>query len=329
MVDCTPLGHAASLSWKLPIVRIVFFGTPELAVPTLAMLHHHHEVVALVCQPDKPQGRSSKRIPPPTKAWALDHDVPVQQPVKLNDGAFESWLRDRRPELCVLVAYGRILKEPILEVPPHGFLNLHPSLLPRYRGPSPIQSAVMDGEDKTGLTIMRLTMEVDAGDILLQEEVDIMPDDTTASLMQRLGPLGGNLMLRAVGMIEDGNATFTPQDARYATFTHTMEKRDGAIAWRWTAQRIHNLVRAAIPWPVAYCRFHGETMRVLKTRVLEDPTTLAPGTIADVNRSALTIATGDGCVEILELQMPGKRAMAVADFLRGHSIAAGDRIEDG
>ena len=310
-------------------MRIVYFGTPGLALPTLETLHRHHELAALVCQPDKPQGRSKKPVPPPTKAWAVEHGVPVLQPAKLNDGAFETWLRDQRPELCALVAYGRILKEPILEVPSHGFLNLHPSLLPCYRGPSPIRTAVMHGETKTGLTVMRLTMDVDAGDVLLQEEVDIMPDDTTASLTERLGPLGANLMLRGVGMIEDGTAVFTPQDSSRATFTRTFQKKDGAIEWHWPALRIHNLVRAAIPWPVAYCRYNGEAVRILKTHVLDIPSTLDPGTVAQVGPDRLTVATGDGHVEILEIQMPGKRAMAVSDFLRGHTMTAGDRFEDG
>lgn len=309
-------------------MRIVYFGTPELAVPTLETLHRHHTVAAVVCQPDKPQGRSKKLVAPPTKTWAVERGVEVHQPTRLNDGGFESWLRDQRPELCVLVAYGRILQEPILEVPPNGFLNLHPSLLPQYRGPSPIQSAVLHGDEKTGLTIMRLTMEVDAGDVLLQEEVDIMPDDTTASLTERLGPLGANLMLRAVGMVDDETAEFSPQDHTRATFTHTLQKKDGAIEWHWPATRIHNLVRAAIPWPVAHCRFHGETVRILKTRVLADPAAAAPGTITDVGREILTVATGDGYLDVLEIQVPGKRAMPVADFLRGHTIAAGDRFED-
>src|SRR5690606_24871821 len=133
-----------------------YFGTPELAVPTLETLHHHHTVAAVVCQPDKPQGRSSKLVPPPTKVFALRHGIEVHQPTKLNDGNFEAWLREQQPELCVLVAYGRSLQEPIIEVPPNGFLNLQPSLLPLYRGPSPIQSAVLNGDEKTGLTIMRL-----------------------------------------------------------------------------------------------------------------------------------------------------------------------------
>jgi methionyl-tRNA formyltransferase len=310
-------------------VRIVFFGTPELAVPTLDALHHHHEVAAVVCRPDKPQGRSSKLVPPPVKGWALEHGVPVEQPVKLNDGAFERWLRAQRPELCVLVAYGRILKEPILDVPRHGFLNLHPSLLPKYRGPSPIQAAVLHGDEKTGLTVIRLSMETDAGDILVQDVIDIMPEDTTASLTERLAPLGANVMLRAVGLVEDEEAVFTPQDHERASYTSMLRKEDGAIHWAWPAARIHNLVRAAIPWPIAYCRYERQTMRVLKTRVLDVPSTAPPGTISEVGRDAFTVATGDGDLEVLEVQMPGKRAMAVGAFLRGHKLAAGDRLEDG
>ncbi len=310
-------------------MRIVYFGTPELAVPTLDSLHHHHDVAAVVCQPDRPQGRSGTPAPPATKVWAFEHDVPVQQPVKLNDGAFEAWLRDQRPELCVLVAYGRILKEPILETPPHGFLNLHPSLLPKYRGPSPIQSAVLHGEETTGLTVMRISMDIDAGDILLQEGVDIMPDDTTASLSARLGRLGADIMLRGVGMMEDGSAEFTPQDHAAATYTHVFQKKDGAIDWHWPAARIHNLVRASIPWPAAQCVYQGKVTRILQTRVSDIPATVAPGTVVETGRDCICVATGDGHIEILELQLPGKRAMAVSEFLRGHRMAPGEHFDHG
>ena len=171
-------------------MRTVFFGTPELAVPALAAVAAHHNVTAVVCQPDRPKKRSKRPVPPPTKAWAVEHEIPVHQPLKLNDGAFEAWLKEQRPELCAIAAYGRLLKQPILDVPPEGWLNIHPSLLPRYRGPSPIQSAILNGDPVTGVSIMRLTLEMDAGDVLLQEETPVADDDTTESLSARLAQLG-------------------------------------------------------------------------------------------------------------------------------------------
>lgn len=310
-------------------MRIVFFGTPELAVPSLKALAARHEVVALVCQPDRPKGRSGKPAPPPAKLAAVELGIEVHQPVKLNDGAFEAWLRERRPELCALAAYGRILKQPILDVPPKGFLNVHPSLLPKYRGPSPIQSAILNGETETGVTIMRLSLEMDSGDILLQRRVAIEPDDTTATLTDRLAEMGADMLVEAVELLETGRAVFTPQDHARATYCKRFEKSDGAIHWAGPARELHNLVRAAVPWPVAYCRFRGATLRIHQTEVLDAPPGAAPGTVVRVEKDLLAVAAGDGLLSIRVLQLPGKRAMPAAEFLRGHPIRPGERFEDG
>ena len=309
-------------------MRIVFFGTPELAVPTLAAVAERHQIAAVVCQPDRPQGRSSKPVPCPTKSWALQHEIPVVQPTALNDGAFEMWLKGQGPELCALVAYGRILKQPILDVPARGFLNMHPSLLPRHRGPSPIQTAILCGDRVTGVSIIRLDAGMDTGDILLREDAPILPDDTTASLSERLADMGAELMSEGIERIASGKAVFTPQDHSRATLTRMFEKQDGRIRWGAAAREIHNLVRASIPWPVAHCLFHGDVCRIHKTQVEERATDAAPGTIMRIEPDRVLTATGQALLAVLEIQMPGKRAMSIAEFLRGHGIERGDRFED-
>ena len=308
-------------------MRTVFFGTPELAVPTLAALARHHTVAALVCQPDRAQGRGKKLVAPPTKAWAEEHGIPVAQPEKLNDGAFEAWLREQAPEVCTLAAYGRLLKQPILDVPRLGFLNVHPSLLPKYRGPSPIQSALLHGETETGVTIMRISLEMDAGDILLQERVSIGPEDNGETLTHRLAELGAVLMLQALEQVAQGIAVFTPQDHGAATHCHLFEKNDGRIDWKQPARRIHNLVRAAQPWPGAHCLLKGEVVRVLKSEVLDEPANLAPGVVARVEKERVLVATGDGLLALTGIQPPGKKVMSMGEYLRGRPMEPGTMFE--
>ncbi len=306
-------------------MRIVFFGTPEIAVPSLVVLAREFEVSALVCQPDRPKGRKGEPAPPPTKVWAQAHGLAIHQPLKLNDGKFEAWLRDQRPELCALVAYGRILKQPIIDVPLHGFLNMHPSALPKYRGPAPIQGALLNGETETAVTIMRLNMEMDAGDILLQERAEIANDDTTGTLTAKLAEHGAALMVEAVRRIERGLAHYLPQDHAASTYTRMIEKADGAIDWSQPAERIRNLVRAANPWPMAYTTLDGDTFRIHAAHVETRTTGALPGTIVESD-DRLVVATGDGALAIDMIQAPGKRPMSVAEFLRGRKIPVDARF---
>lgn len=307
-------------------MRIVFFGTPELAVPSLEKVAASHTVTAVVCQPDKPKGRSKKLVPPPTKAWATEHDVEVNQPTKLNDGTFEAWLRDQEPDVCVLVAYGRILKQAILDVPAHGFLNMHPSLLPKLRGPSPIQTSVLQGDVESGVTIMRLDAGTDTGDMILQEKADIDIDDTTESLSGKLGKLGADLMLQALERVEECNAVFTPQDDDLATHSKMFEKGDGRIDWERPAAEIHNQVRACIPWPVAQTSFGEEMLRIHKTHTVPCGTGHSPGTVIAVNKGDIHLSTSKDALAIETIQAPGKKAMPMGDYMRGHPISVGDRF---
>ena len=308
-------------------MRIVFFGTPELAVPSVAALAARHEVTAVVCQPDRPKGRGKKMLPPPVKAWAEANGLLVHQPTKLNDGSFEAWLRDQAPDVCALAAYGRMLKQPILDVPRHGFINMHPSLLPKYRGPSPIQSAVLNGDAVTGVTIMDITLAMDSGDIYLQRESAIGPDETASELTERLADLGGAMMAEVADAIAAGSATRTPQDDDAASYCELLSKEDGYIDWSAPAQRIHNLVRGAQPWPAAQCRFHGEVCKIMRTSVVPEEAAGEPGTITAVEKERVLVATGEGQLAILQFQPPGKRAMGMRDYLAGHPIESGEKFE--
>lgn len=305
---------------------MLFLGTPDIAVPTLARVHASHEVAGVVCQPDKPVGRRGTPQPPPVKLWALEHGLEVHQPVRLNDGAFAAWIAERRPEAGVLAAYGRILKKPILDAFPQGVLNMHPSLLPRHRGPSPIAGALLEGDQETGVTIMRLSEEMDAGDILLQEAAPIDPEENAGTLGARLAEMGGHLTEAALAELEAGTAVFTPQDHAKATYTRLLHKEDGRMQWSLPARALHNMVRAYTPWPGAQTLWNGQVLRVLRTRMDDEEAAAPPGEVVQVTKSSLRVAAGQGHLYIESVQPPGKRPMEIAAFLQGRLIEAGDRF---
>lgn len=309
-------------------MRIVYFGTPQLAVPTLNAVAEHHEVVAVVTQPDRPRGRSGKPAPPAVKTWALEHGLQVHQPEKLHDGVFEAWLREQNPELCVVAAYGRLLKQPVLDVPPKGWLNLHPSLLPRWRGPSPIQTAILEGDTKTGVTIMRIVLEMDAGDIVLQKETPITPEETAGELTVRLADMGAALMIEAIALVERDAAPAIPQNPARVTISKVFEKSHGRIQWAEPAQRIHNRVRACNPWPMAQCMFRNRFCRILRTLPIHTPTDATPGAVIAVEKDCIIVATGHGRIAVTELQMAGRKALDASAFLRGAPVTPGERFED-
>lgn len=305
-------------------MRVVFFGTPDIAVPTLEAVAARHTVTAVVCQPDKPRGRGKQPEAPPAKQWAETHGIEVCQPLKLNDGAFESWLVDQAPDVCVVAAYGRLLKQPLLDIPRYGHINMHPSLLPRWRGPSPIQSAVIAGDEETGVTIIRLSLEMDAGDMLLCERTPIGPEENAAELSARLSAMGGRLTVQALELIDSGRANFTPQHHAEAVFCSMLNKEDGYMDWTRSARELHNLVRGAQPWPFAQCTLREQICKIHEARVLDAPSEAAPGTVTEVTRDAVHVATGEGQLAITRFQAPGKKAMAMGDYLRGQAIAPGE-----
>lgn len=309
-------------------MRIVFLGTPALAVPTLAAVAERHEVCAVVCQPDKPQGRSGTPTPPPVKVWALEHGLPVHQPTKLNDGAFEAWLKALAPEVGIVFAYGRILQQPIIDIPKFGWLNVHPSLLPRWRGPSPIQSAILQGDIETGVTIMRLVFEMDAGDIVLQEALAIGPDETAEELTDRVAPIGARMMCEALDQVAAGTATFRPQGTVGVTHCTMLTKEHGHIRWERSAREIHNQVRGSLPWPVAQCRFRDGVCKILRSALADGPATQSPGTIEAVEKDRVLVATGDGRLAITLFQAPSKKPLPMGEYARGARLQIGERFEE-
>ncbi len=310
-------------------MRIVFMGTPEFAVPSLnALLEAGHQVCGVFCQPDKPVGRHQNKLqPPPVKVVAQEHDIPVFQPTKLRDGTALAQLQEWNPELIVVAAYGRILPDEILHLPPKGCINVHSSLLPRYRGAAPIHWAIVNGDEETGVTIMDMATELDAGDIISQVKTPIDSEETVEMLHDRLAQLGGTLLVQTVADIAAGTAVRTKQEASQVTYAPMLSRALSPINWKRTAKEIHNQVRGLVPWPATSTDiFGGETVKVFSVCEPDLTTQKEAGTILAANQQGIDVACGDGkVIRILELQAPGSRRMAAADYLRGHPIKVDDQ----
>ena len=306
-------------------MRILFMGTPEFAVPALeALVTAGHEVCGVFTQPDKPKNRGMKLQPTPVKACAQAYDIPVYQPVKLRDGTALELIRGLAPELIVVVAYGRILPDEILSAPAGGCINVHSSLLPKYRGAAPIHWAVLNGERETGVTIMHMASELDAGDVIDQAVTPIGPDENAQELYGRLAKLGGALLVQVLDSIADGTARRTPQDAAQATFAPMLTRELSPMDFTHTAQTLHNQVRGLIPWPAAATFLGGTRCKVFSTAVLEERTAEAPGTVLAAGKDGIKLACGGGTVlRIDELQADGGKRMKAADYLRGHPLTLG------
>ena len=299
-------------------------GTPDFAVPSLAaLLEAGHEVCGVFCQPDKPVGRHQNKLQvPPVKQFALSKDIPVFQPVKLRDGTALAQLKELAPELIVVAAYGRILPDDILALPPKGCINVHSSLLPKYRGAAPINWAVINGDAETGVTIMHMATELDAGDIIDQVSTPIAPDETVEAVHDRLAALGGELLVKVVGEIAAGTAKRTPQDHEKATLAPMLSRALSPIDWTRPAKAIHDQVRGLVPWPATSTDIlGGGVVKVYAVTETGETTGKAPGTILAAGNPGIDVACGDGkVIRITELQAPGSRRMAAADYLRGHPL---------
>ncbi len=306
-------------------MRILFMGTPEFAVPSLeALVAAGHEVCGVFSQPDKPVGRHHNKLQPtPVKECALSHNIPVFQPVKMRDGTALAQIQALEPELIVVAAYGRILPDNILACPPKGCINVHSSLLPKYRGAAPINWAVINGDTVSGVTIMHMATELDAGDIIAQESTEIGANETAEELYRRLSILGADLLVQAVSAIEAGLAQRTPQNSAEATLAPMLGKELSPMDWSRTAHALHCQVRGLLPWPVASTdKLTGETIKVYRTEETGDKTQAQPGTVLAAGKQGIDVACGEGTVlRITELQAPGKKRMKAADYLRGHPIA--------
>ena len=301
-------------------LRTVFMGTPDFAVPCLARLAEISEVVGVVTQPDKKRGRGQKLTPSPVKAFAEAHDLPVYQPQKVREEGFVAEMEVLTPELIVVVAFGQILPQRVLDIPPLGCINVHASLLPRYRGAAPMQRCLMAGETLTGVTTMFMDAGLDTGDILLREEVKIDADLTLETLHDALSELGAELLVKTIAALTEGTLTRTKQDDAASCYAAMLTKETGKLDWKKSAVELHNLVRAMDSWPGAYTQLEGKTFKIWRTRVLDNEPIRQPGEVIRRTEHGLAVAAGIGAIEILELQAPGKKRMPAVDYLRGHAI---------
>lgn len=303
-------------------MKILFMGTPEFAVPSLnALLGAGHTVCGVFTQPDKPKNRGMKLLPSPVKVCALSHEIPVFQPAKMRDGEALGYLRELDPELIVVAAYGKILPSEILDYPARGCINVHSSLLPKYRGAAPINWAILNGETVTGVTIMHMAPALDAGDIISQASTPIGADETAPMLTARLAELGAELLVSAVEAIGAGTAARTPQDEAGSTYAPMLSRELSPMDWNKPARTLHDQVRGLLPWPAAVAEFGGIRCKVFSTDIPLQTTDAAPGTILEAGKRGIDIACGGGTVlHIDELQADGGKRMKAADYLRGHPL---------
>ena len=309
-------------------LRIAFFGTPEFAVPTLrALFDSRHEIVAVVSQPDRPRGRGHKLQPTPTKAVATAAGAAVLQPDRIRDGTFLRRFADMQVDLGVVAAYGRILPPDLLAIPALGMINVHASLLPAYRGAAPVHRAVIDGQEETGVTIMRIVQELDAGPMLAKITHAVGPDDTSPDVERALAEAGAPLLLAVVDDLAAGTATEIPQDDAQATYAPKLVKSEGAIDWSLPAAHIHNLVRGLQPWPLVSGSIEMHRYLIHRTQRTASRTTAPAGTVVEAAGDSLAIASADGEVlRITEIQPEGRRVMSAREFLAGHTVPVGAKL---
>jgi len=305
-------------------MRIVFMGTPEFAVPSLeALIKSDDQVVGIVTQPDRPKGRGQTLTPSPVKRIAQREQLPLLQPTKMKDPAFLAALAAWKPDLITVAAFGRILPPAILHLPSRGCLNVHGSLLPKYRGAGPIQWAIMNGETETGITTMLMDEGMDTGAILLQERLAIVPDDTAGTLSPRLAELGGRLLIKTITQLKAGTLVPSQQDHSQATMAPLLKKEDGVIDWTMSATAIANRIRGLTPWPGAYTFAEKDRWTIWRAVATTEQAKELPGTVTQVTKDAVHVATGHGVLVLTELQPANRRRMAVSQYLAGHPISVG------
>ncbi|MFN3395370.1 MAG: methionyl-tRNA formyltransferase [Thermodesulfovibrionales bacterium] len=305
-------------------MSIIFFGTPEFAVPSLkALIEACEDITLVVTQPDRAKGRGHKLLPAPLKVTAKEMGIQVIEPLTLKDDDLILRLSEIRPEFIIVVAYGKILPRRILDIPLRGCINLHASLLPKYRGAAPIQWALINGEEITGVTTMLMDEGLDTGPVFLKQELIIDEDDNAESLSRRLSEIGASLLLETVRGIRNGSLKPKPQEGE-PSFAPPLKKEDGYIDWNKTAREIFNLIRGTYPWPGAHCFIGGERVRIIKARPLNSEG--QPGIIEKVTKDELLIGTGKGLLSVLELQPSGRSQMSIRDFLQGRRLTQGSAL---
>lgn len=305
-------------------MNIVFMGTPDLAAVILdKLIRSEHRILAVVTQPDKPKGRGNQVQYTPVKELALKHNIPLLQPKRVKEESFLPVLKELNPEAIVVAAFGQILPGTILELPVYGCINVHASLLPKYRGSAPIQWAVINGESKTGVTIMHMDAGIDTGDMIMKAEVLIDRKETGGSLHDKLAECGGELLLKALKAIENGTASREKQKDEEANYVKILDKTMGLIDFNRTAAEIERLIRGLNPWPSAYTYLEGKTLKIWDADVIEQDNEGIPGEIIQITKDSIIIKTSSGSLAVKELQLEGKKRMTVDAFLRGYSILPG------
>lgn len=312
-------------------MKVVYMGTPDFAVGALeALIEAGHQVTAVVTQPDKPKGRGKEVQMSPVKACALKYNIPVLQPVKIKEAEAVETLRTYQADIFVVAAFGQILSEEILAMPKYGCVNIHASLLPKYRGAGPIQWAIINGEKITGVTIMRMDKGLDTGDMLFQKEVAIAPDETADTLHDKLAEAGAHLIVEALAKIEAGDVTPVKQKDEESCYAKMLTKAMGRIDWQMDAKKLDCLIRGLISWPGASTVFRGKSLKIWKEEVVSEQdgfnAMAQPGTVVRVEKDAFYVQTGKGILKILEVQPEGKKRMAVKDFLLGYPVKVGETL---
>lgn len=311
-------------------MKILFMGTPDFAVFSLeALCNGEDEIVGVITQPDKPRGRGYVLTPPPVKAFALEKGIPVYQPNTLRDETFAALLEQLAPELIVVVAYGKILPKNVLDFPRYGCINVHGSLLPRYRGAAPMQRAIMDGDAVTGITTMYMAEGLDTGDMLLKSEVAIEDEDNFESIHDKLGVCGAETLLRTVAQLKNGTLVATPQNDADATYAAKIEKADCLLDFSADAKAVHDRIRGLSPIPLSFTHTpDGKMLKVLQSRVLHtEAQGAAPGTVLSLENDCITVACGKDAIALLRVLPEGKKAMSAADYIRGRKLSVGDLLQ--
>ena len=301
-------------------------GTPDFSVPTLQAMIDHHEVIAVVTQPDKPKGRGKQVLFPPVKELAVEHNIPVYQPVKARDPEFVQILKDLNPDVIVVVAFGQILPKEILDIPKYGCINGHASILPMYRGAGPIQWVVIDGQKETGITTMRMDVGLDTGDMIEKTYLTLDPKETGGSLHDKLMVLSGELMVSTLEKLEAGTAVFTPQGDGETCYAKMLDKKMGNIDFTKSAVEIERLIRGLNPWPSAYTTMHGKSLKIWDADVVAGKEGAEPGVVIEVNKKAIVVQTGEGALALKTIQLAGKKRMNTDAFLLGYAVTEGTKL---
>lgn len=321
--------HAKEIgSSNMDKLRTIFMGTPDFAVPCLHVLQEKTDILAVITQPDRPKGRGHNLQASPVKQAALEYGLPVLQPEKIKTEEFTAKLEEMQPDLIVVVAFGQILSQRILDIPRLGCVNVHASLLPSYRGAAPIHWSIINGEKETGVTTMLMDAGLDTGDMLLKDKVAITPEMTTEELHDKLMDMGGRLLSDTIDGLAAGTIVPEKQDDSLSNYAGMLNKETGHIDWTKTATEIHNLIRGLNSWPVAWAMLDGKNYKFWRTRVIDgsgsqNESGRRPGTVVELGKNSFAVATGKGVLEVLELQPPSKKRMSAGDFVRGHGVEIG------